>query len=399
MKKQICQRDENSCGLAVLRTLLMRLSGDTNYRFLVLKGKPPYSLATIIEGAKKEGCLLNAYEVDCSEVYQAKEFPFIALVGKRKEHCVLVLRSFFGFFLLFDPASGQRLVSKKQFEEMFSGVYLKVESYEKQKFAGIAPRLEKSLFPLVSSILEIAGDAFLLFALRGISSSENIVISIFLLVSYGLICILKRMSQVSSLKKFDSTYLSYLDDGSECLKDRYSLYYSYKTTHFATPLSCLSSLLSSIAFLWIFGFNQPSFLLSSSLVLLLSLVDNLFLTPFLERRKMLLASKERSIYSEGGREERNQNILETSKMSYSLGDFIIYRRITHVVACALLALLCSFLDGRVLFNVFILNFFALMAFREGISKAIEIALGEEKRLPLKVDFLLNFVPVIDNEDG
>ena len=147
----IYQGDEKLCGWAATRMLLVSLTHARAYARLSLRGKPPYNLLHLAEGARAAGVELTfkrAY--DKASIRRARRFPLLLVLGSEEEGHMVLLRGRLGsLFVLDDPAAGRRLVSFRKLLASWSGVYGEGRRVEKL----VPPRAKRSFVPFYGRFL------------------------------------------------------------------------------------------------------------------------------------------------------------------------------------------------------------------------------------------------------
>jgi hypothetical protein len=85
--ENIYQGDEEGCGLACLRMLLIHESKQSNYRYLTLEGgHPPYSLELLRSAAGKEGLEILWKRAESKSALEGNtKWPVLLLIGNEKD--------------------------------------------------------------------------------------------------------------------------------------------------------------------------------------------------------------------------------------------------------------------------------------------------------------------------
>ena len=112
----VYQGDEEGCGLASLKMLLLDLTKKKGYRYLTSDKEEDLSLEDIRQMAFKEGVDIKWKRCSKEEdLLTATTFPLLILLkGEGKGHLVYLKKAKKGRFLVYDPAIGKKWLKKEE---------------------------------------------------------------------------------------------------------------------------------------------------------------------------------------------------------------------------------------------------------------------------------------------
>jgi uncharacterized membrane protein len=389
----IYQGDEEGCGLASLRMLLILVSHEANYRYLTLEGHPPYSLEELTRAAAKEGLGLKFKRVQSKEdLVHNTSWPILLLYGKEEDsHCVVAVKKRGSKILIDDPSEGKRWESIPAIERRWNGIYGEVVSY----FATRCPYKKKRV-PLpagivLASFFEILSEAALYFGFYNVQKDADYLYSVIFFALFGLFSIIKRSFAVWGMKAFDKGHLeSIYDPDPHRLRSNYEHYYRYKALLFGGWIEFLSALFFSSALLALVGFNSPYFLASAGGFLIYVLFEALYWRKNLQKEKSALENDEKTLFlSKESADEKKRSILSLSQKAYRLGDYVSYSQAVRFVLSLALALIPMLASQAISLNYFLFHFFALLAIGDGFEKVVSFFMKGRERSQ-EFDYFLEY---------
>jgi hypothetical protein len=381
----IYQGDEEGCGLASLRMLLILVSREKNYRYLTLEGHPPYSLEQLSQAAGKEGLGLSFKRVeDKSELERNDSWPLLLLYGKEEDsHCVVAAKRRGKRILIYDPSEGKHWSKISEILLRWNGIFGEVASY----FATPCPCKKKRILPpnglIFASGFEILSEAMLYLGFYNVQKDSNFLVSVIYFAFFGLFAIAKRTFAVQGMKAFDKQHLSALyDEDPHRLRSNYEHYYHFKTFLFGGWIDFLSALFFTAALLILVSFNSPYFLASAGGFLIYSLFEALYWRKNLEKEKTALERDEKSLFaSKDNAEMKHSSIVSLNQRAYRLGDYVSYSQAVRFVLSLGLSLIPMLAEQKIALNYFLFHFFALLAIGDGFERVMAFLLkgGERNR--------------------
>lgn len=366
----IYQGDEKLCGWAATRMLLVSLTHARAYARLSLRGKPPYNLLHLAEGARAAGVELSfkrAY--DKSSLRRARRFPLLLVLGSEEEGHMVLLRGRLGsLFLLDDPAAGRRLVGAKKLLERWSGVFGEGRRVEKL----VHPKPKRPLVPFYGRFLTplLEGLVAILLAVGFFFMGDGLVfLSPVFFLAAGLLLVARQRLSIRLLRFLDrrgNRLLARSRNGD--FRDCYVRYQRLKKEAVGDSAGFFSSLFAGLVLLFLLGLNAPSFLASGALLAIYLLLDGTLGGRREREETMGLAADERKACAARlGAEERIASLSDLERRAYRLADRLSYRRLVYGALVLLLSLIPPLLEGPFNLNYYLFTAFGLfgvgLAFR------------------------------------
>ena len=391
--ENIYQGDEEGCGLACLRMLLILVSRQKNYRYLTLEGHPPYSLEELKKAAGKEGLNLVFKRVESKDnLYDNKNWPILLLLGEEADsHCVIALKARSDKILVQDPASGRHWLKKEVLYNQWNGIYGEVVSYYASKCSF---QKKKGLYPgslVLASMCEVLAEAALYFGFYNVQKNTNYLFSVLAFAVFGFLGIFKRSFAVQGMKSFDEAYLERIVDSEpRRLRNNYEHYYRYKSLYFGGWIEFIGAFFFSFALLILISFNSPFFLASALGFFAFVFFEGFYFQHTLQKEKSQLERDEKALFaSKETLEDKLANIHSLSEKAYHLGDYVSYSSAIRLVLTLALALIPMLAEQTILLNYYLFHFFALLAVGEGFEKMVAFFLKAPERSQ-EFDYFLEY---------
>ncbi len=371
----IYQEDENGCGIASTRMLLVRLAKHRGYKFLPLEGHPPYSLEELRLASSKEGVDLVFKKVsDPNSLKANKKWPILLLLkGGTNGHLVLAVRRFGKRTLIYDPAEGKTWVKTDRLLERWGGVYGEGTISEKRRCPYRKPAFIKIASLLIPSLLAITSCLCLFAGFYFVNEEGNYLFPILFFGAYGLCEIAERLLTVKAMKSFDGKWLATIyDPDSDRLRKNFERYYSFKRNAFPLWLDFFEGAASALGLLILVGINEPSFFAAAGGMMLYLIVAGITLTKNLAKRKLLLEKNEQALFKNGYQKEVKLRALkDINSEAYKIGDLCLYEHVVLFAVALALALFPVLASQEISLNYYLLHFFALLAVGEGFRKVLD----------------------------
>lgn len=381
--KIIRQADEQGCGLAALRTLLVHLSHDRHYAYLTMEGHPPYSLSSLQKAATKEGLTVEFRRaVAVSSIRQGERFPLLAIMKKDgREHMVIVERAVRGGLLLADPAKGHRRVRYEDFEKDWTQIYGEIISYERKKCTYRKTKIVPAGAMVLGISVELLANVSLLVGFYFMNGEGSFLLPVGAFLAFALFTILRRVLSTDTLKKFDGRWMGLtFDEDPKRFKTNYERYHSFKRNLLVCPFDFCSSLCLLGALAFLIGFNNPAFYIAFFAVGLYEALAVSFFEKRLRKRRDALEQDENALFA--GNLTSQEALLKLSSLSettYGIADRIGYSRIVFYALCLALTFLCFIGEGEVSLNFYLFHFFGVIAAGEAYSRIISFVVYEPIR--------------------
>lgn len=387
MNALIYQFEDEGCGIASLRSLMVLLSKRGRYRFASLTGHPPYSLKELSIGANKYGFRLNFYEGYHGEFgYPSrKKGPFLALLGPRgKGHLVVVKKIKEREVIYLDPDKGKVKEKKSLFMSKWSGIYGYMEKKDESlPKAPTKPKTISFLVPLTITMLLVLGEASVFAGFYLLGGMESFPSIILLFLIFALLELIRHLLALLLMKRFDKRYLlDSFDPSPERMRKNYESYCLYKKAVYAELPQAVGSLYASLSFSLLLAFNNPYCLIA---VLALSLFIVLFETSYsssFARKKEHLASLERELGERGNRESKQKALKSLSLEASDYGNRMLLGRVVYVFLVFALAFIPFLGTSGFSLNYYLFHLFSLLGIGEGVRlfASFLASLSQKERL-------------------
>lgn len=226
----VYQTQEKGCGFATVKMALIHASRRRAYAYLEEpRADSAPDIATLLDYARKHGLHMRAFKTPSpEELLTAAEFPVILVLREEGPlHMVYVASRRGRRFHVLDPKRGSSWVKGERLAGAFTGIYLKIESYEEG--GDDVSRLGRRPVPLFGSalptILAFLPMAFMSLGLVLLDYSFPpwAVLTAFLATIGASIC--QRWHLLASMRRFDKRYLCGIDE--PFLRQRKALYVHY----------------------------------------------------------------------------------------------------------------------------------------------------------------------------
>lgn len=358
----IYQGDEKLCGWAATRMLLVSLTHARAYARLSLRGKPPYNLLHLAEGARAAGVELTfkrAY--DKASIRRARRFPLLLVLGSEEEGHMVLLRGRLGsLFVLDDPAAGRRLVSFRKLLASWSGVYGEGRRVEKL----VPPRAKRPFVPFYGRFLTplLEGLVAILLAVGFFFLGDDLLfLSPLFLLAAGFLLIARQRLSIRLLKDLDrrgNRLLARSRNGE--FRECYVRFQRLKKEAVGDMTGFFSSLFAGLVLLFLLGLNAPSFLASGALLALYLLLEGtLGARKGRQEAKELASDEEKALSARFDAEQRMASLADLERRAYRLADRFSYRRLVYAALVLLLALIPPLLEGPFNLNYYLFTAFGL----------------------------------------
>ncbi len=370
------QINDEACSLACFQMLLVNRTGKNRYKRAKLPLHPPFSLLDLEEGARRYGHKLAFYDAGNEHIgypFNEKQ-PFLAVMGEQKNgHMVYIRKISKRFVYVFDPARGKKRYEKKEFEELFSGIFgvLEKDVYEEEG-ATFAPPFMSWWLSFFICFLTVISELALLVGFYFFSKEGNILLPMLSFIAFGLSSLASRMFMMKVSKKLDKRYLERTyDEDKGKMEESYRRYYFYKRHLLADVPNAISSLIGALILTFLVSFNNPFFLLPVAFSIFLCLFSAFFFKRRFEGKRDDLERLERAVKEESDKEKSISSLQEIGDISSSLSRDIEYERIVIAVGLLSSNLLSLLFQNEVTLNFYLFHLFALFGIYLLFKKTLE----------------------------
>ena len=201
----IKQLRDNDCAFASLKMLMAYYSKNKDYLFLKQDlDRENYSLWDIIQIAKKYGIEIQGVKIsDMRKRFTLDYQPFLALFkdsNNENGHLVFVRKIKKNKMLIFDPKKGKYWMKMARFYEKWSGIYLRVISYEPALYRTEDTKIVKKTGMIVGNIISALSSILLLIGFYFVKDDSYFIVPLIFVVGFVLCSILSNIFCKSSFK-------------------------------------------------------------------------------------------------------------------------------------------------------------------------------------------------------
>ncbi len=369
------QISDEACSLSCFQMLLVNRSGKREYKRARLEGKMPYSLLDLEKGARRYGYKLSFFDAGKEGIgypFNEKQ-PFLAVLGeKEKGHMVYVRKINKRFVYIFDPEKGKRRYEKKEFNDLFSGIFGIMENNRIEEGEKVCSPFLSPFFPLGVTLLNILGEISLLVGFFFFYKDGNILLPMLSFIAFGLPSLSSRMLLLRINKKLDDKYLSRTySEEKGMMGSSYKRYHFCKRYLLASLPNAISSSIGAIAMVVLLSLNNPFFLLPVTFSLVSVILSSYLFKTRLERKRDSLERLELSLQEKQEKEETLAALKEIGDISSSFARDIEYERIVSAVGLLSSNLLSMLGEKEVTLNFYLFHLFALLGIYMLLKKAVE----------------------------
>ena len=339
----IPQTQKDDCGFTCLKMMLATINKDKNYLFLPQKEEHGfYSYSDLMDIAKGYGLNLEAVRATERETLSScKKLPLIATITLNNGalHAVLVTKVNEKKITYLDPKRGKVVMRLSEFQNIWDGTCLLIESFEPKKCA------YKIKDPLTTSnkvflgIVQFIVGLFAVFGVYFIKDDTPIYIpAIFLSLAIVTELIVKALS-FSTMKKLDDYYFSegVLPNGK--FRNYIEKYERYKRLALTSPMIYILLLVFALAMVTIILLNDMKNAFLVIVPLLMAGIDTLIVEPVIRKKKSEISELEEDLDNAKNAEQLRAKIKVVHSKAYSYGYFDIALRYIYAGLIILTTLL------------------------------------------------------------
>ncbi|MBO4737807.1 MAG: hypothetical protein J5627_05200 [Bacilli bacterium] len=396
----VYQGDEEGCGLATLKMLLLDLTKKKGYRYLTSEKETDISLEDIRQIAFKEGVDIKWKRASSKEeLLLATSFPLLILLeGSNKGHLVYLKKGTKKKFLVYDPAIGKRWVKKEDFIKDFSCVYGEPVLFSVESCPYTKPKIFSKKGFFLSSLTSLLGIASLYFGLYLLGNEDSYIVVAILLSLYGLLSVGSRLINGFFSRRFDKRWLKYVPSNSKKkLAKNYERYYAFKSSTFPAVMTIVEGVSVVFGLSFLFGLNDPYFYVSAiGLSIYLALESGIFRRKVVKKKESLVLAEENLLQGKDNIREQLKKMSSISNKAFQIGEGATYVQIIYMAVAIGLAFIPSMMSENFTLNYFLFHFFGLLGLGQGIRSLLNFFENRSERERAYVYFLDNFVKKEDS---
>lgn len=387
MEKLIYSSFKNGCGLASLKMLLVHLQGDKNYSYYQIRNKQDLSLEGLRKIALEEGVALTWKKVSNKEaILENKTFPLLLLFEKEgKKHLVYYLKRKRNKHYIYDPEEGKIILSNEELLSLWEGTFGEGKKIEKKSSPFKKIKFIPFYFHIGAILLSLICGLSLLGAFYFMDGREGKMplFTIIFFALFGLSLISNSLFYRFYMKKFDNKYLKEIiplrriDNPS--LEENYKHYYSFKTLFFKRYKSIYEGLIAIFLLVFLFGYNDPSYLISVGALLIFEIVSLIFFFKPLKQKEKQLEKAEYDLLKRG---RINGTSLEFSIKKIALDSeklftILQYENVIKIAWILAISLLPPLFNNRFELNYYLFGVFVLISFHEAFNSFFNGSYGKK----------------------
>lgn len=330
MKTFVYQTQEKGCGFATVKMALVHASNQRRYAYAAEPSvEQAPDLDSLLSYARRHGLRLRALKTpEPSELLRNAEFPVILVLREHGPlHLVYLPRRRGKRFRVYDPERGPYWAKGEVLTKSFTGIYMKIESYEEEGDSSRHPTLPALTHPaadLLSATLAFLPMALMLLglALLDYSFPSWAVLATFI-ATIGA-SLFQRFWTLASMRRFDKRYLCGIDEPRpRQRKSLYVHYHAYKKAAFIGRSEMIGRFATVAAAFAIFLLHDVYLASCAAIGMVLLSFLHLFVSPFL-RALSRQAELEEELYLHGslGEIARQEALTALSSRAARYGRFL-----------------------------------------------------------------------------
>ena len=354
MKHFIFQGNNHDCGFASLKMLLADLANDDSYLNISKPDKKEkYTLTELEDIADSFNVKLESSSCDQS-YYDKLKSPFLTMIDSN--HVVLVKKKTNHFIILYDPARGKRILSKKNFFKIWDQVITEVvDAKNIQKIKKIKREILPKKLRITQAIISFTSVLLLLIGFYFLNDVSNFWFSFAFLLLFLLTQFLESFILFKTINYFDETYIPlYFSNEKSNGKNKYEEFLNFKHNYFVTNRSLLSSVLLSFVVVFLMCFNDFKNVLVLLILILLKLLE-----VVLGQKRTKNIYKKVDKYEQKGLENLTNNqayLLKANQYANKKVFVDSVKNLIYMVLCFALAIYMMFITGNSGCNYVIFHF-------------------------------------------
>ena len=256
MKYFIYQGNDHDCGFAALKMYLATLAKDKSYLYIPKpKKREHYNLDDLAEISLSYGVELEV--CGCSkDYYESLDEPTLTLIDEN--HVVMIKRVKKKSITLYDPGRGIVKMKKDEFLRRWRNVIMSTDSPETvSRISKIRQRLLPQKLEILNNVFSFLSAALLIATFYLLNKRENFWFSLLFLSLFIGSQIVDRVILYKQVYTFDTNYIpKYFNIKSNCSKESYAKYVSYKESFFMHNRQLIASVLIAFCVTFLLCFND-----------------------------------------------------------------------------------------------------------------------------------------------
>lgn len=242
----IQQTTQHDCGFTALKILLANLNKDENYIYLPspFSLDKDVSLLDLMKEGEHHGVILKASRViDKTTLSKNDKLPFIPVIKEDgNNHAVYLYKINNSHVYFYDPLGEEKKMKKEDFFSIWTGDFLRIESFTKKNCPFKKPILIKKSERLISLLFTFISALCCIFGVYFINKDSYFFVPLIFFSGMIIIEILLKQYSIFLLKRMDKRIEPYF---SNIKGNDYYLYHSlfekYKSSLLINDITYFSS--------------------------------------------------------------------------------------------------------------------------------------------------------------
>ena len=385
MRTFVYQTQEKGCGFATVKMALIHASGQRRFAYIE---EPSVDhapdIATLLSYARSHGLHMCAFKTPSpEELLEATEFPVILVLRENGPlHMVYVSRRRGNRFRVSDPKNGLYWAKGARLVEAFTGIYLKIESYEEEGEEK-APQPKVLARSSLCTILAFLPMALMSTGLAFLDYSFPPWLILMTFLATIVASMVQRWATLAAMRRFDERYLCGIDEPFLRQRKRlYVHYHAYKKAAFISRGEVLGRFATVAATFAIFLLHDLYLAAASGIGFAVLCVLHLFLFPYINRlERAAEADEERYLQGSLGEAARQDALTVLSSRAERYGRILGLKEALFPLLGLGLASFACYCNGAFLLQPFLFDFLSieLLLFEGERILKIEPYLSEKEK--------------------
>lgn len=361
--KQIKEKD---CAFTSLKMIMAIVHRNKDYLYYNQDIEDhSYSLKDIINIARKENIILNAYRIeDKEELLNDKNFPKMLIFKENNLLHMVVLKKItkFGKYIIYDPKKGIIKIKKDELFKLRNGEFLEISKVVGQtNFKIEKKKIINKNYVILSSILQIISFIILSISIFFIDSNYTFLAPIILFSSYILFEMLHKQITIKGMKEFDKRIIENINENREYGTNFYTHISKFKMIYFTSPISIISISLSIILFVTVLGINSYLNLINIGILFILNIIFHLLFLNKLKNKENRILKDENAICAK----RININLFKNiNDETYKLANMLTFKKYIMIFIAVILSLFYAGFANNISLNFFLFHLFSYLLLNE-----------------------------------
>lgn len=390
----IKQLKDNDCAFASLKMLLAYYSKNKEYLYLKQDlDVEDYSLWDVIQIAKRYGVEIQGVKVkNLSDTLTLDFQPFLALLKEENSnisHLVFVKTIKKTKLLIYDPKNGKYWLKKADFLKRFSGIFLRVISYNPSYYKAENVKIVKKTGIIIGNIVKALSSILLVVGFYFVNENSYFFIPLAFVLGFVLLSFVSNLIIKHSSYKFDKdvSTMIYSNENKNFIR-KYEDLLKYKTMIFTSPSILLTNVLLILFLVAITCINDVKNIAFIGVLLVIGVLDFVLFNKIKRHFSFKIEDLEKKISRHGISEQdftHYFNLLnrETNKFS----SIILAKKYIIGFVIFILVFVLMAISKIISLNYLLFNFLIYDLIYQYFHKIISYGENNEEYKVLKAKFV------------